>query len=249
MLRQASAMVLTRDSDQGIEVCMLRRVSSSRFAAGAYVFPGGVMEEHDSDPLWPELFVPADASTNKAYQYKIAAIRETFEEAGVLVSGRDHDISVSPDDRDNLNKEKVTLQDIFRQHQLQLNLNEIIFYDHWITPEGAPIRFDTRFYLSIAPSNQHLAHDETETDSSCWATPATLIAQYEKKEIRLMPVTHVQLQRLAAFESVESLISTSKLKKTITAVLPVLHYNEEGKPSSVTIDLEEGVMEYPVFRL
>jgi len=249
MLRQASAMVLARDSDQGIEVCMLRRVSSSRFAAGAYVFPGGVMEDHDSDPLWAEHFISHNAVEDKAYEYKIAAIRETFEEAGVLVSGLDQTISIPSEHRDDLNKEDISLQDIFRQHQLQLNLNEIIFYDHWITPEGAPIRFDTRFYLSIAPSNQQLAHDETETDSSCWATPATLIAQYEKKEIRLMPVTHVQLQRLAAFESVESLISTAKLKKTITAVLPVVHYNEEGKPSSVTIDLEEGVMEYPIFRL
>jgi len=253
MFREAAAMVLVRDTDKSIEVCMLRRVSQSSFAAGAYVFPGGVVEENDKDSTWTTFCINEKSNSNSSIEglsaYKVAAIRETLEEAGLLTLGHNDVPIIKDEDRERLNLGVTTLQEILGQYQLKLNLDELVFYDHWITPEGAPIRFDTRFFLSqIAPS-QIVRHDERETDLSCWATPASLLALYDQKKIKLMPVTHVQLQRLAQFDSVATLVESAKKEQVITPILPILNYGESGKPESVTIDLKEGVIEYPVYRL
>ncbi|MBL4744549.1 MAG: NUDIX domain-containing protein [Cycloclasticus sp.] len=239
MLKQAAALILIRDTSSGIEVCMLRRVSSSRFAPGAYVFPGGGIEEQD------EVFnISLDGS--KSNTAKIAAIRETFEEAGILSGTSANTHHFSAHDRDGLNKGEITFQHLIEQHDIHLDLESITFYDHWITPEGAPIRFDTRFFLAIANVNQEVFHDDAETDASCWAKPANLLAQYDREEIKLMPVTHVQLLRLSDVESINDLIENSR-QQTISPIRPILNFNEDGKPMSVTIKLKEGIVDYPVF--
>ncbi|MEO1957460.1 MAG: NUDIX domain-containing protein [Methylophilaceae bacterium] len=239
MIRQAAALMLIRDADTGIEVCMLRRVASSRFAPGAYVFPGGGIEEQD------EVFSQMldDSKNNTA---KIAAIRETFEEAGILAGTSVSSNTFTVDEREQLNKGKITFQQLIEQHGIDLNLQSIRFYDHWITPEGAPVRFDTRFFIARADANQNVLHDDAETDESCWAKPTDLLEQYDRKKIKLMPVTHVQLLRLSRVESINDLIGQAG-QRTISPTLPVLNFNEAGKPTSVTIKLEEGVVEYPVF--
>ena len=242
MVKQAAALILIRDTNAGIEVCMLRRVASSRFAPGAYVFPGGGIEEQD-EILNTTL---GDNKDNKDNTAKIAAIRETFEEAGILAGTATNRHQFSVRERASLNKGQQTFQQLIEQHDIQLDLQQITFYDHWVTPEGAPVRFDTRFFLAVANANQHVLHDDAETDESCWATPADLLEQYDRGDIKLMPVTHVQLLRLSRVTSINIIIDNTR-QKTISPILPVLNFNEDGKPTSVAITLEEGIVEHPVF--
>jgi len=249
MMREAAALVLVRDSAQELEVCMLRRVASSRFAAGAYVFPGGSVDAVDAE-LSADRFYTEDAShhTHSDKAYKVAAIRETFEEAGILPAVIPENIMVNEQLRKKLHQGELSLEALLLSSGLRINLNGLVFYDHWITPEAAPIRFDTRFYLSTAPEGQQLVHDEKETDSSCWAKPSDILALYDKKDVKLMPVTHVQLTRLAAFDSVEELMGFAAEQGEIFPTMPVIGRSEDGKGKIVKIDLREGLVEYPLFK-
>jgi len=249
MLREAAAMVLIRNVEpQGIEVCMLRRVAKSSFAPSAFVFPGGAVDKEDSSESWGNYFVDSDISLSdkQLTTYKIAAIRETLEEAGIMVASFPHSLDISTTERASLNKNHLSFQDILKANQLKINLKEVLFYDHWITPEGSPIRFDTRFFIAVDQFEQSVSHDDQETDLSRWASPTEFLALYDKKEIKLMPVTHVQLKRLSHFKSVEAVLEYVQKAPVVEATLPTFIYNQDGKPSSVKIDLREGEVEYPI---
>jgi 8-oxo-dGTP pyrophosphatase MutT (NUDIX family) len=240
-IKKAAALILIRDTNKGVEVCMLKRVDSSRFAAGAYVFPGGAIEEQDK-MFCLSMGQPEDQTS------KIAAIRETLEEANVLSAILPSSQRINEQQRAQLNAGKVSFQSLIQDCDLQLKLDDVLFYDHWITPEGAPIRFDTHFYLAKATSEDEVMHDDSETDASCWALPSSLLELHDNNEIKLMPVTHVQLKRLANINSVDELFKKALQKKEIKPTLPVLNFNSDGKPTSVSIQLEEGLVEYPTFR-
>ncbi|PCI67524.1 MAG: NUDIX domain-containing protein [Piscirickettsiaceae bacterium] len=240
MMKKAAALILVRDTEKGIEVCMLKRVNSSRFAAGAYVFPGGAIEEQDK-VFCLAMGEPEDQTP------KISAIRETLEEANILSAILPSTQRINEQQRALLNAGKVTFQSLMQNCELQLSLEDVLFYDHWITPEGAPIRFDTRFYLAKATSEHEVMHDDSETDASCWALPSSLLELHGNNEIKLMPVTHVQLTRLANINSVDELFKEALQKQDIKPTLPVLNFNSDGKPSSVSIQLEEGLVKYPTF--
>lgn len=251
MLRQASAIILVRDSSTGIEVCMLRRSASSKFAAGAYVFPGGVVEESDAQ-LDTDHFINGiheqESIQHKALrQYKTAAVRETLEESGILVSTSMGDKALGSKQRENFQNGIISLDVLLKELGVKIDLNGLIFYDHWITPEGAPIRFDTRFFLAGYSGHQELIHNEQEMNSSCWASSRDIIDQYERKQIKLMPVTHVQLKRLSEFSTIEALFGAAKKSVNIDPILPVLNYSDSGEVISVSIPLIGGVVEYPVF--
>jgi len=246
MLRNAAALMLVKDTDEGLEVCMLRRVTSSRFAAGAYVFPGGSVDPADAELSAECIVDEAPAQLDKAY--KVAAIRETFEEAGILTAATPTGVLVDHQLREQLHEGTLSLEKLLLETELQVDLDALVFYDHWITPEAAPIRFDTRFYVSAARDEQDLVHDEKETDSSCWAKPADILALYDKKDVKLMPVTHVQLTRLARFNGVADLMDFAAQQGTISPTMPVMNISDDGKAKVVKIDLPEGGLEYPIFK-
>lgn len=248
MVKDAAALVLIRDSNEGIEVCMLRRVETSGFAAGAYVFPGGAVDEQDKLLGATELCFFQQEHDSLMQAYKVAAIRETLEEAGILASARNNGIQINDVLRHKLHEGEVSFENVLRENETSINLDEVIFYDHWITPAGAPKRFDTRFFLAAASADQHIVHDNKETDSSCWALPKEILSLYDQGDVKLMPVTHVQLKRLSAFDSVSDILAVAKKQTNISVTEPIMNYGSEGKPVSVTIDLLEGVVEYPVFR-
>lgn len=248
MLREAAAMVIARDTNNGVEVCMLRRVERSRFAAGAYVFPGGAVDQQDSQVNPSYLCSTGSADQPSLMPYKIAALRETFEEAGLLAATVRSDTMSNGALREKLQQNSVSFEQVLQQLNITIKLDEIVFYDHWVTPEGAPIRFDTRFFLSTVDNQQELLHDNKETDQSCWIKAEEVLALYDQGEVKLMPVTHVQLKRLSNFKSVSQLIDYAKKEINIKPTLPVLNYDDSGKPTSVTIDLVEGQVEYPTFR-
>jgi 8-oxo-dGTP pyrophosphatase MutT (NUDIX family) len=242
--RIASAVMLLRDAPkgQGIEVFMVRRVIQSDFMPDVYVFPGGSVSADDRaaelaenvcTPVAPTIADP-EGRTLLGSGIRAAAIRELFEEAGVLLAYRTGQILA-------INEEDVTHFDAYRQvfHQrkgslvemahaenLMLATDRLGYFAHWITPEGMPKRFDTHFFLATVPAEQQAAHDRLETSEGVWVSPADALERSKRGEFPLVFATIHQLRDLAAFTSVkEALESTAR--QYVTTHLPVL-VREDG---------------------
>jgi 8-oxo-dGTP pyrophosphatase MutT (NUDIX family) len=166
--KPAATVMLLRDADtdEGIEVFMLRRTKAAAFAGGMYVFPGGKVEEADGD---------GDDG------YAIAAIRECYEEAGVLLA-TDAGGRMVADGHPALSYRQavydgtIDLRQLCAQHGLTPALDRLVWISHWITPVGeAPRRFDTRFFVAAAPPDQSSHHDDNETIASAWVRPDALV--------------------------------------------------------------------------
>lgn len=248
MIREAAALILVRDAKNGLEVCMLRRVSTAGFAAGAYVFPGGAVDEADHQLGATSACFFKQQTDSKILACKVAALRETLEEAGILAANVNKTALINNTSRHKLHDGELSFEMLLREHGISLDLDSVMFYDHWVTPEGAPKRFDTRFFLTKAPLNHDILHDNKETDSSCWALPEDIVSLYDQGEVKLMPVTHVQLKRLSKFNTSDDVLAFAKNQRNIPVTEPIMNVGKEGKPVSVTINLSEGVVEYPVFQ-
>ncbi len=198
-IQPAATVMLIRDAvDEAgaptVEVCMLRRNLASEFVAGAYVFPGGSVDPADHGPAVEELCrgrSDTDASAvlgveSGGLAYWVAALRECFEEAGVMLARRrsdrgDGDALLDTSDpevaarfsayRDAVNDQELGLLDICRQEDLVLVVDSVHYVSHWITPELAPRRYDTRFFITAAPTGQVASHDENETIATIWIRP------------------------------------------------------------------------------
>ena len=242
MPRDAATVILLRDRSGGpYEVFLMRRHTNQAFMGGAYVFPGGRLDDADQDPgladctgrlsatearrLLQEPHLPGGA----ALGLFLAAIRETFEEAGVLLArdtaGRLLDMA-DPETADRfaayrleLHEERITLMDLGRRESLCYAPDLLIPYSHWITPEFEPRRFDTRFFLARLPEGQVALHDRMELTESCWVTPAFALAEHAAGRIVLMPPTLKTIEELGAFSSTEPLFAAARLQR-ISTIFP-----------------------------
>jgi 8-oxo-dGTP pyrophosphatase MutT (NUDIX family) len=215
--RLAATVILVRDGDAGVEVFMEERHIRSDFVGGAYVFPGGAVDPDDRVP--EELCAGrTDRSASRllgiehgGLAYFVAAIRECFEEAGVLLaydrSGALLDFGDAAKEarfrewRDRLNASSATLLDLARAEGLRLATDRIHYWGHWITPEGQPRRYDTRFFLGEAPANQTATHDDWELTASAWVAPAEALERARRHEWMIIFPTLWNLRELARFES------------------------------------------------
>jgi 8-oxo-dGTP pyrophosphatase MutT (NUDIX family) len=205
----------------GIQVFMLRRTMGATFASGMYVFPGGRVEQSDGEDV--------------DHAHRVAAIRESFEEAGVLLAldadGR-HVADGHPalDARAGVYDGSIDLGDLCRGHGLVPAVDELAFVSHWITPAGeSPRRFDTRFYVAPAPPEQAHTHDDNETIDSMWVEPADALARNEAGEIALMHPTVANLQFLAGFTSVDDLMREAREMPAPPCILPKIRRDAAGK--------------------
>ncbi len=246
-VRQASTLLLVRDTDGGLEVFMLMRHLRSDFAGGAYVFPGGKVDA--TDAAWkqhPWITGLDDHTANEklaldkgGLAYWIAAVRECFEEAGVLMAYDSRsellDLSASAAQekfsllRDKVHKDPHTLANICEQEQLTLALDKIHYFSHWITPEGAPKRYDTRFFVAVAPPQQIGHHDENETVDHRWIQPQQALDECEQGKFTMIFPTIKNLQEIAQYTTTESLIDAVKTKNSFPAILPKLVRGEDGQ--------------------
>jgi 8-oxo-dGTP pyrophosphatase MutT (NUDIX family) len=243
--RLASAVMLLRDttSGQGIEVFMVRRVIQSDFMPDVYVFPGGSVSKDDrAAELVDGLCAPIALSTEDPEERtrlgsgtRAAAIRELFEEAGILLAYQAGKLLAIPEQeverfdvyRKAFNERRGSLVEMAHTEHLTLATDLLEYFAHWITPEGMPKRFDTHFFLTTAPEEQQAAHDRLETSEGIWISPAEALTRFERKEFPLVFATIYQLRELAAFRSVqEALASTAK--QLVPTRLPVLR-REDGK--------------------
>ena len=253
--RLASAVMLLRDTTagQGIEVFMVRRVIQSDFMPDVYVFPGGSVSKDDhAAELVEGLCAPVgspvsdpEGRTRLGSGARAAAIRELFEEAGILLAYRDANMLAIPDQdverfrgyRDAFNERKGSLVEMVHAEQLTLATDLLHYFAHWITPEGMPKRFDTHFFLATAPQEQQAAHDRLETSEGIWISPSQALTRFEHKEFPLVFATIYQLRELAAFGSVQMALD-STAKQHVPTRLPVL--SMEGGKTRVYLQEDSG---------
>ena len=231
--RPASTVLLLRDSKAAkeIEVFMMVRHHEIDFNSGALVFPGGSVDKNDKEVLErDELFSGGEGLDAGALSLRIAAIRETFEESGILLARPKGSTALVDAKRASeieavhrvaLNERKITFLDVLAKNDLWLALDELVPYAHWITPEGMPKRFDTWFFLVAAPPDQLGAHDGRELVDSIWISPREALQGGESGRFKLPFPTTRNLIKLGKQASVRAALEDSK-GNTIVTVMPVL---------------------------
>lgn len=233
--RDGATVMLVRDGpqpDRPLEVFMLRRHPRTAFGS-VHVFPGGVVDATDHhpglDPHCPGL-TDADASaalgvSSGGRAYWIAAIRESFEEAGVLLARGGDDAPVRfdghPDVQARFDEHRRAvhagsraLLDILEDERLVLAVDQVRYFGHWITPEGQPKRFDTRFFLARAPEGQAYAHDDTELIGSEWVRPIDALDRHRAGEFPMVGPTTECLRDIGRFATCDELLAAHALTQT-----------------------------------
>ncbi len=203
-------MVL-RDGADGIEVFMLQRHLDSDFVGGAYVFPGGKVDEQD-DGLPADL---ADAITDDV-GFRAAAVRETFEESGILLTTRplaSQANVATARTRLSTRGEHWDWRPWLRRHDAQLALSSLAWWSWWVTPEGPHRRFDTRFYVCAVQRDHDAKHDGTETTDSFWITPAAALAAAREDRVSIILPTRKNLAGLLAFDSASEAVEATKARR------------------------------------
>ena len=210
--RDAATVMLLRQVAAGLEVYMLRRKSSMAFAPGAYVFPGGSVDARDADEQiawtgpdsaeWGRIFAAPPAL---ARALVCAAVRETFEESGVMLAGQSADSVVADTtsdeweaDRHALLDRSLSLAELLARRRLVLRADLLRPWSRWITPVVEPRRFDTRFFAAALPAGQLTRDVGGEAAEVAWVNPADALGAGQRGEIRLFPPTAVTLSELTA---------------------------------------------------
>jgi 8-oxo-dGTP pyrophosphatase MutT (NUDIX family) len=243
-VRDAATVVLLRDSADGPEAYLLRRVRGMAFAAGMTVFPGGAVDPRDADTAvgWvgppPAAWgAPFEADEPLARALVCAAVRETFEESGVLLAGPSADTVCATDgpeweaDRVALERRDFSLAELLARRGLVLRADLLRPWAHWITPpQEGPRRYDTRFFVAALPAGQETRDVTSEADHVDWVRPADALAQWRAGERAMMPPTLVTLEEIAGHDSVASVLDAGS-RRSVTTVLPVIGTTADGRPS------------------
>ncbi|SCX53802.1 NUDIX domain-containing protein [Variovorax sp. EL159] len=242
-VRAAATLIVLRDEGRGLEVLMLRRAEKANDQnSGASVFPGGVIDAHDrslhaqcsgldDDAASARLAVPEGG-----LDYYAAAIRECFEEAGLLFatdpSGALVKLDGLPSDRlaamrDAAVQGTDALLALCAEHGWRLAVDRLTYFTHWLTPPGMPRRFDTRFFLALMPAGQSVRPDGSETVEHMWLKPAEAVDP--ARGLKLMNVTRRILEQLAQFVSANEVIAHARGLRHIPRVMPRLANGPEGR--------------------
>lgn len=242
-LRDAATVMLVRDGEAGLEVFMLRRNLNSDFVGGAYVFPGGGVDPADGDAEVAAVCVGRDDSAASALldvdrgglAFWVAAIRESFEEAGLLLAVDDHDELVRFDDvsvaerfvehRRAVDSGERPLVDVARDEGLRLAVDRMHYFSRWVTPVGAPRRYDTRFFVAHPPEWQEPLHDDREVIANLWIRPQDALERHRRKEFEMIFPTVRSLEALCRFDTADAVVRHAE---SITHVEPVLPKMVDG---------------------
>ena len=206
--KDSATIAVVRSGEAGLEAFLMRRQASMAFAPGMYVFPGGSVDGADSTPLpWvgPDAAYFAsrfNCSVETAHALVVAAARETFEETGVLLAGRDEDSVVGDttiyhDARAALENHELSFAEFLTGHQLSLRADLLGAWAHWITPMFEPRRFDTRFFVALLPEGQRIDSVSGEADTSAWVPLSDVLQLVKRGEAAMMPPTEVTCGELA----------------------------------------------------
>lgn len=219
-IRDASTVIVLRDAGGVLETFMLCRHSQSGFMGGAHVFPGGKVDASDTSAPWANRIdrsaqdmanLLGENEHESAIGLWIAAIRETFEEAGVLIANMASGVDL---DRERKRLETgVPFSQIADDIDMAIEATALTPYARWITPKMESKRFDTRFFISVLPEGQSATHDGTETTSAVWVTPSDAIDGMRTGKLKLAPPTVRTLAWLADFETAAAVIAEASSRK------------------------------------
>lgn len=238
----------TTDSPDGsrLEVFMLRRNLQSDFVGGAYVFPGGGVDDHDRHVnLEPICQGRSDAEASAqlgidsgGLAFWVAAIRESFEEAGILLAYGSHGEIVRFDDpavaerfvthRHAVDDGDRRLVEVCAEEGLRLAVDGMHYFSHWITPEGAPRRYDTRFFVARAPVAQIPIHDDHEVIANVWIRPVDALARHRAGEFEMIFPTIRTLRAIERFTCADDLLAAAAAIGDVPTVLPRIVEDEGG---------------------
>ena len=229
----AATILLVRDGADGLEVFMVKRHHEIEFGGGALVFPGGRTERNDCDPALAGFIDGAGDLTPEFRALCVAAIREAFEEAGVLLA-RDASgafvtaarLAALDHFREQLEQEQIGLLALLEQEKLRLACDQLVPFAHWITPRNMPKRFDTHFFLAPAPPGHTGQHCGRESIDSLWVRPGDAIAKDGPG--KLMFPTRMNLMKLAAARNVDE-ATTTALATPPVVVEPWIERMAEGR--------------------
>ncbi|WP_426146759.1 NUDIX hydrolase [Polaromonas sp. DSR2-3-2] len=222
-LRPAATVVLLRDAAAGLEVFLMKRHTLSDVLGGAYVFPGGKVDAADAELDIAHLDQPlpvlhaglneADIDERTAGGLYVAAMREAFEESGVLFAQ-----GLGAQDIDTarvaaLLREGHGFNAVLARMSLRLQTRSLVPWSRWITPTAPSVmskRFDTRFFVSAVPAGQVAVHDNHETTDSIWLSPRMALQQYWDGQIALAPPQIMSLAHLSRHASVDSVLTQAR---------------------------------------
>ena len=227
--RHAATVVLLRDTREGLEVYLLRRTGSMAFAAGMHVFPGGSVDERDGDasPAWAgpapdEWARRLGCDEPLARALVCAAVRETFEESGVLLAGPSTGSVVGDTTSEEWERDRRALLDrsqsvsgLLERRGLVLRSDLLAPFAHWITPEFEPRRFDTRFFAAALPAGQRARDISGEADHATWVGVRAAVRAHEAGEMAMLPPTIEALRDLAAYPDVADALAAPRQLRPI----------------------------------
>jgi 8-oxo-dGTP pyrophosphatase MutT (NUDIX family) len=266
-IRNAATVVLTRDREDGPpEIFFMQRGRTQSFMGGAFVFPGGRLEEADCDaelhdrihnahPRRFQALLQEDGLPEAvACGFYCAAIRETFEESGILLAvgadgqpldwGDEKTQSLFRNYRARLNAGDATFNEMAVREDIRLAVDHLVPYARWITPDIESKRFDTRFFLARLPQGQTPVHDAQELTASCWMTASLALAQNAAGNITLMPPTLKTAYELSAFRTTKELFEYAA-GRSLRPMLPQFFETADGgRGLKLPYDPEYGIEGY-----
>ena len=241
--RAAASLIVLRDAPRGMEVLMLRRAERPGDQnGGATVFPGGLLDKSDRghyercNGLDDAAASARLGIASDGLHYWVAAVRECFEEAGLLfatdASGAMVDLHALPADevvalRRALHANQTGMAEVCDRFNVRLATDRLAYYAHWITPKGLPKIFDTRFFVTEAPAGQTAQEDSTETVEQLWLTPAEAVAR--ARDLKLMNVTEITLKHLGSFARAADVVAWARAQASIPLNRPRVGQSARGR--------------------
>jgi 8-oxo-dGTP pyrophosphatase MutT (NUDIX family) len=229
----AATVLLLRDSTDGVEVFMVRRTTKMDFAAGALVFPGGKVDPPDSNPSLRARCAGSEGVDDFMLSLKVAAVRETFEECGVLLARARGEADFVPASRvaeletryrDTLTRDEIGIDEVAETEDLELATDVLVYCAHWITPKIRPKRFDTHFFLAPAPADHVAMHDGSESLDSLWETPQQVFSDFVGGIHQVMFPTYCNLWKLDRSKTVAEALERARGERVVT----ILGQHEKG---------------------
>jgi 8-oxo-dGTP pyrophosphatase MutT (NUDIX family) len=234
--RPAATVLTLRDATNGYEILMLRRNIRSDFVGGAHVFPGGAVDDTDTNAEHLVYGVSDEAASRRldldrgGLAFYVACLRELFEEAGLLIACDDagravnltdpHDVARMAAHRRAVNAGELDFLSMIEGEGLRLDLRGLEYVAHWITPVGPPRRYDTRFFVALAPNGQFATHDAGETVADLWVRPHEALGAHARGEFEMMFPTVRNLQAIAHFSSSDEVLDYARSLRSIVPVRP-----------------------------
>jgi len=223
--RDAATVLLLREAAHAFEIFMVKRHAKSGFMAGAYVFPGGTLDLADHG--WERVSgrngaeaaaLLGEADPAKSLALHVAAIRETFEEAGVLLADGAQQVDLSAT-RERLNG-GADFGALAHEHALTLRADLLTPWSRWVTPAFERRRYDARFFLARAPGEQRAEHDKIEVTEGAWLSPDAALERFEDGSIQLPPPTLRTIEQLRAHKSIDEAFAAAAAAERPLPVQP-----------------------------